>query len=515
MPFKPDSSFFRKIVIGAVGTKAVCDDLAPHGYDLVELERGATDTKIWKDVKRKRVRIPDLVCKNTGVRIESRAKTKRKLEMSHSPDEAERAWDYGMVDQDWIAFPICISQDDDDWSQGELEDGNSYFHQRKWEQFECVGVINYFPVGEFREVSHSRGRRKGVVEASEYSIEWDANLSTRTGPVRSIRYEPQDGQYKICIENSDGRGYTWGVDDALEVLVTEGQLVRKHQAFAAAVEPVYPAQQKPPPLESEQIYDRFLDSNERTMRFTGIKLARLRDDEVHESHIHDLAADREEDLYVRLEALSYLAAVAGEPVDSLFDEYLNSGVDQDALESVICIGEVDTAEAVDVLSDVLNDPERPYFLRSAAAWTLGHSDRSKAQETLIRAFADQQFAIREEALHGLVSLGANAVPQLLDGLRSDEDAVAAGSAEALRRFQDLSDEQLGEILSDLQGDDPSHWAVWLIGNLPESSTATKLRAMQDIAPKVHYSLSLLWSFSRSWISRHWEKHPHPHLIPVF
>jgi hypothetical protein len=63
LAFKPDASFFRKIAIGAVGTRAVAEDLAGHGHQIDELERDSTDTKLWKDVKRKRVRIPDLVCR--------------------------------------------------------------------------------------------------------------------------------------------------------------------------------------------------------------------------------------------------------------------------------------------------------------------------------------------------------------------------------------------------------------------------------------------------------------------
>ncbi len=88
---KPDSSFFRKIVIGAVGARSVCYDLASHGHQMVELERGSTDTKLWKEVKRKRVRIPDLVCVRCGQRVESRAKTNAELAMSHSVTDEARA----------------------------------------------------------------------------------------------------------------------------------------------------------------------------------------------------------------------------------------------------------------------------------------------------------------------------------------------------------------------------------------------------------------------------------------
>lgn len=107
LSLKPDSSFFRKISVGAVGARSVISDLSGHGHRIAELERGSTDTKLWKDVKRKQVRIPDLVCSRCGVRIESRAKTKRNLTMSHSPTNEARAWDYGMVGSDVVAFPIC------------------------------------------------------------------------------------------------------------------------------------------------------------------------------------------------------------------------------------------------------------------------------------------------------------------------------------------------------------------------------------------------------------------------
>jgi hypothetical protein len=107
LSFKPDSSFFRKIALGTVGSRTVSTDLHRYGHNVLELERGSTDTKLWKDVKRKRVRIPDLVCAKCGIRIESRAKTQPDLSMSHSLADDSRAWDFGMVDDDWIAFPVC------------------------------------------------------------------------------------------------------------------------------------------------------------------------------------------------------------------------------------------------------------------------------------------------------------------------------------------------------------------------------------------------------------------------
>ena len=97
LALKPDSSFFQKIALGAVGSRCVAQDLDRLGHRIAELERGAMDIKLWKDVKRKRVRIPDLVCERYGLRVESRAKTKTELSMSHSLADQERAWNFGMV----------------------------------------------------------------------------------------------------------------------------------------------------------------------------------------------------------------------------------------------------------------------------------------------------------------------------------------------------------------------------------------------------------------------------------
>lgn len=95
LDLKPDSSYFRKIALGAVGGRHVARDPERLGHRIVELERGVMETKLWKHVKRKRVRIPDLVCELCGLRVESRAKTKTELSMSHSLSAHERAWDFG------------------------------------------------------------------------------------------------------------------------------------------------------------------------------------------------------------------------------------------------------------------------------------------------------------------------------------------------------------------------------------------------------------------------------------
>lgn len=501
--FKPASSFFRKIVIGAIGAKAVRNELNELGCKIVELERGATDTKIWKDVKRKRVRIPDLVCLKTGIRVECRAKTNRSLSMSHSPTDAERAWDFGMVDEDIIAFPICKSVDTEEWSSGRLENNISYWNERNREKWEKNGKTNYFKVGDFRQVTHDSETTKGAVEASETSLEWAAKFSTRRGTVT------QANDQKVSIEReSDGHTYTWSLDPGEKLRVSVGDNIQKYEVFASSVPPISPQDFASKELKESDI-SKFLESRERTMRFTGVKLARLRNESVHEPIISDLAQDPEEDLYVRLESLSYLSSVMKEPVSDLFKPYLESGDPQTRLEAVICVGEVGTESAINTLATILEDKDNPTFIRSAAAWSLGHIEDKGSQETLIRSFKDQALKVKEQALRSLVSLGDTAIPQLIKGLTSENEEVMAGCAEALRQYQNLSADQIKSLVTQLNQNEPSTWVVWLIGNLPKEPTKAAIAETQELDEHIHFALSLLWSFTQSWISQHWELNPKP------
>lgn len=105
--FKTDESFLEKIAIGATGTRETFENLRQHGHEPIELERGSMSFKIWKAVKIKRVRVPDILCLRCGRRVESRAKTKVEISMSHSTTIQERGWDFGLDDTDRVAIVRC------------------------------------------------------------------------------------------------------------------------------------------------------------------------------------------------------------------------------------------------------------------------------------------------------------------------------------------------------------------------------------------------------------------------
>ncbi len=485
--------------MGAVGARAVCDDLARHGHTVIELERGSTDTRLWKEVKRKRVRIPDLVCQTCGMRIESRAKTEAALSMSHSPTEEERCWDFGLVDGDYIAFPVCQAVEERYWSSGRLFLRRSYWHERNWVRWEPKDHINYVQVSAFRSAAHTRSSRKGVTEGSETSITWDATFSTRTGYVERV------SQHKVSIRRAeDGHRHTWTIPAGQEILVRGGDSVSENQLIGSAATPVGARQLACGKELSKNHIDRLLRSRERTQRFTGVKLARIRKDSSFREQVSQLTADDEEDVYVRLEGASYLSSVCGLSARELFKPYCDSSDEQTRLEAVVAMHEAATDEAVDFLCEILEAADQPYFLRSAAAWSLSRVGRQAALARLVRAFADVDRGIREEALDGIVSIGRPALSFLLAGLEDANEGLAAGCAEALRRQRPLDEEAHRELTEQLRSGRATAWTVWLLGHLPRDQISTSIAGLQESAPELHYAISLLWSFTESWISRRWE-----------
>ena len=236
LSFKPDASFFRKIVIGAVGARAVIADQAHHGHHFIELEQGQADTKLWKDVKRKRVRIPDLLCLKCGKRIECRAKTDLELAMSRGATKSS-AWDFGMIDSDWIAFPVCKSVAEADRAAGAMREDVSYFRQKSWVKWQATGTTNYFTVAAFRSELHATSRTKGVEEGSENVIAWDATFSTRDGVVEEVAQNGESG--KVTVKrDSDGHRYTWKIGGQKRIVVSVGQRVGCNQVLASAVPPL-------------------------------------------------------------------------------------------------------------------------------------------------------------------------------------------------------------------------------------------------------------------------------------
>lgn len=510
--FKPDASFFRKIAMGAVGARAVCTDLGERGHQVVELERGSTDTKLWKEVKRKRFRIPDLVCVHCGKRIECRAKAHPQLAMSHSTQDAQRSWDHGLVPDDWVAFPVCTVPQEEYWSRGRLRGGASYWQERHWIEWQRVGHINYIEVASFRNAAADQTATKGPEEASETVISWNARFATKTALVERVWVEGE--AQKVTLKPLDGsRRSPCKVPEGWFTSVAEGQTVVANQIVASRVPALGNGDLACPGSLPSGYLGRLLGSPQPTELFTGIKLSRLLGDTNHAERIRELAEHSSADLYVRLEGAVYLAALCESPIGPLFGAYLAASDPATSLEAVIALADVQTQDATDVLMDVLADTAQRPYLRSAAAWSLGRVGNDAARQGLIEAFADLDPDLREEAIENIAFVGNAAQEALLEGLTAGSQDVAAGCAESLRQLGSLPKELVGDLVAQLDtgkiGDPGTRWVVWLLAHLPTETVLPAIAPLQQSRPELHYAHSVVSAFVRSWIARRWELRPDP------
>lgn len=503
--FKSDSSFFHKIAMGAIGSRAVKEDLAAHGHMVDELERGSLDAKIWKGVKRKRVRIPDLVCVSCGQRIEVRAKSEPKLSMSHSPTIPERRWDYGMVGDDLIATPICAEDPNDGqhvnahWTRGMLTAGTSYWNEKEWVRWHPDGAVNYFTVQAFRDALPDQTQTKGAEEGSETTLSWRSCFSPCDGTITAI------SDANITVENAAGERKRRG-RKGMRPLVANGDLVRLNQVLACNVTPRRAVDLKCGSGLTPQGIFEMLHSQHLPVRFAGVKLARVRRDNSLRDAIEVIAANADEDIYIRLEAKAYLAAVHALPIDALFATDLSALDKADQLEAVISIGEVGTESAAVTLAGILGGTSNDYFLRSAAAYCLGRIDSPVSRTALVKAFTAQTHRVREDALAALADVGFGAMAELLAGVNHTDEQIQAGCAEVLRwlalRSDPITVEQriVPPIAGILARENRSLMAVWLGGQLPEPLMQAALTEVLGHDARLAYSLAVSWAFARSWIA---------------
>jgi len=186
MGLKADASFLRFVTMGAVGALSAIEHLRELGFEPMELERYCTSNKIWQ-TKVKRLRLPDLLCRRTGVRFEVRGKSALAVKMSHAEHNPDRAWDAGLRDDDVAAF-IWV---------GEPADG----------RFAAPHPPVCFTVRDMRATSHLArlGPPKSASEGAERDLEWPTTVPKKAGRVTRL----QPGKLSIFKHGEARPNYTY------------------------------------------------------------------------------------------------------------------------------------------------------------------------------------------------------------------------------------------------------------------------------------------------------------------
>jgi hypothetical protein len=442
MGFKADLSFLSKLTMGATATRAVIDFLRGAGFSPVELERYSTSNKIWT-TKVKRLRLPDVLCIRTGLRVEVRGKSKLEIKMSHSPNVPERHWDSGLRDEDLVALVPCRDLGD---------------------RIEIRGNSTYLTVAAMRAAAATAklGPPKSASEGAERDLTWPSVLPTGDGLVSGV-----DG-LRLRVRFRSGRNHSFPLTGKHAYLgegdnFTEGVTILASTVANSANLPAYLRQAWDPlgDLHAGDAADRYAAAKALghlpTLAATRAALeAALTAETEHRTALEVAGAAARQGSEL---GLTRLREAVFDPVEGS-PGYL-------PMEAVFILSELASPTASRVLEEIAaSDSFRGNELRQAAAWGLGKKG-GRQYDRLVQFLGDAE---DDFTMHVIAAFGGDApvgvVRQLVEVVRSDaEDRGRASAAAALGMIGTTVVAQ--EVLAALQAR-PNPWLLAVFGRLPEA-----------------------------------------------
>lgn len=478
--FKTDESFLEKLSQGAAGTTRVFENLKKQCHSPVELERGSMGFKLWKKIKIKRVRVPDLLCVNCGKRIESRAKTDLQISMSHSTSDPKRGWDYGLLDNDYVAFVKAYKTGGRpiDWSTDEL--------------VQYVKVKDMRKARENGEVSEIKP--KGATEGFEARLVWSSAIAKADGRVISIdkkclKYRKNEGGGRIVTLSLKRSGHE------LKPLVKAGSAVKQNQILASVV----PILENIPCKENltKDYYVELMKSASHSDKYVAAKALAYFPSPDTTLKLRERMKDEKEHIYIRLECACSLLKVDDKDSIQFFEEMLNSEYLEYQLECVIALSEVGKEESAELLIKTLLNPNKNAEIRAGAAWSLGEMRSKNAISALVSAFDAEDKEVRIEAARAMVKLNELFSKETMKLLPHSDDAQNAGISWALSKSGNFTVHDLIEVMKD---DNTRKWIAWIIGTQEEQKYISQIEELKNKDNEVYFAVTVLWKVLSSWIN---------------
>jgi hypothetical protein len=466
--FKSDESFQNKLRHGRTGALATIETLNRHGHDFREFERGALSSRIWRDIKRKQFRLPDLICIRCGQSCEVRTKALPELSMSHSESNAERAWDYNCRNDDWIAFPVV--------------DPGSYQLR--------VPVIPVSTIGEFRRTQSKvkESARKSAEEGAELRLVWKVSVAKVAGRINAV------DRGNIRITPDDGKGIRRVGNRVLEPWVVVGDHVVPGQIVASLVKPVKRLSCQ---RELKMKDTRALVSSRHVRdRYAGWRIVRLRSLEGLDSDALSVIRDEHEELLPRIEAATYLGQRGKKDSFDFFSSTLTSGHAPEQLEVLLCLREISDSRATRILREIMLDDRRATELRAASAWCLGQHPGADTREALLSALLSDVPDVLRDVAFALSRDPELGQPDILQRLASLRGQQMPGWSLALLKSGQANLNVLLQALS--QGFSPL-WAAFVLGRMERELNEEEYRKLESKYPQVAFAARSLRETLNSWV----------------
>jgi HEAT repeat protein len=446
MGFKADASFLRFLTMGALGVRETISHLREDGFEPIELERYCASNKIWA-TKVKRLRLPDVLCVRTGLRVEVRAKSELKIRMSDAPNNPDRRWDVGLRDDDVVAFVAC--------------DGGG-------ESLRTAGPPVFFLVGDLRaSVELTKlGPPKSASEGAERDREWKSTVPSQDGAILEVTAD------KIAVQLVSGRRQTYRLAGNHAYVHAGERFLGRSSIIAGVVPRIAPMADAKArlwsPLET-------LTERDPVDRYAAAKAIPHRDlgDAGREALL--VAMQRETEKRVALEMAASAARLGAESgLEHVASMVAVHSAGDLRMEAVLILTELASAVSARELKRIATAEDfMGQELRQAATWGLGKAG-CRAYAELVDLLGDQDDAV---VMHAVAGFGSdtpeNVVESLVGVLRLGTARERAAASEALRLVG--SEVVLGALTEAARSrGEHRSWILATLGRLEPSLVRPKL-----------------------------------------
>jgi hypothetical protein len=459
MGLKTDTSFLRFLSMGALGVRQTMKQLSSMGFQPIELERYCASNKIWM-TKVKRLRLPDLLCVRTGLRLEVRAKSDLRIRMSDAPNNPDRTWDSGLRDNDVAAF-IAIT----DEAGGQRPADEAVF----------------FSIGALRaSVSTSTlGPPKSASEGAERDRTWPAIIPSSDGTVDSVTAE------KLVVSMAPAAG---GTRKQTYTLKGKKTYVRPGDRFRGEVSILAGAPETTANISAflNQTYDPLAGLREPNAvdRYAAAKSLPYRKDLLSDAvpALESLLKSETEER-VALEAAGASATLGSKLGQDYIGKVLwGDGRKDLRMEAVLILTELGSEFARSELIRVAGDAELAGDeIRQAAVWGLGKTGL-KAYDQILPFIGDEDENL---ALHAIAAFGSDTpedvIRKMVSELLTADSRRASAASETLRL---IANETVLTCLIEAAASGHD-WVLATLGRLPAALVKTGVadsELMKRIAP---------------------------------
>ena len=478
MGFKADTSFLKFVTMGARGVHHTMEHLSDAGFKPIELERYCGSNKIWA-TKVKRLRLPDLLCVRTGLRVEVRAKSDLKIRMSDAPANPDRVWDAGLRNNDLVAFVACRDTD-----EGPLP----------------FDTPSFFTVEALRgsAASSKLGPPKSASEGAERDRTWPASVPARDGKVIQVTSEKIVTQM-LATGDQDARNQTFPLNGKT-AYVRVGDTFKAESCFLSGA----PASMADLAAYLSEIYDPIsaLHSSNAVDRYAGAKALRMREDIARDRRRSELEGliKKEAEVRVRLEAAGSAVVLGSSLGQDMIGDlvWTNEAAPEMRMEAVLILTELGSERFTrDQLRKIATAEQfTGNEIRQAAVWGLGKSGL-KSYEDLVEFLDDSEENV---VLHAIAAFGQDTPPlvigRLIEKLLLADKRVAPAASAALRLIG--SDAVLESLVHAYQQNPKAkNWILATLGRMSPQLVRDKLQG-QPILEKVEPML--LFAPGANWLS---------------